>query len=178
MPTRNELLSASRKELATLMQSGHPIAPGALDETEYRGTSLGLPAWVERLTWKTFRKTFHRDPATGALRGWNVRLLQRGRGGRAEPILRGGVPVTFGHYVVVEERPVEDGPGLLLHYGLGKNGRLDPVRLLRDPLVALEAGSAELLLGFTYLEAGPVRIGTPSFFTLEREGPLTYRPPV
>jgi hypothetical protein len=28
----------------------------------FHGTSLGLPSWLERLTWKTFAKAFVRDP--------------------------------------------------------------------------------------------------------------------
>ena len=55
--------------------------------TENRGISLGLPAWVERLSWKKFAKAFHRDPRTQRLRGWNVRIEQ-GALQRARP--RGG----------------------------------------------------------------------------------------
>jgi hypothetical protein len=45
---------------------------------------------------------------------------------------------------------------------------------MRDPLVALRPGDASALLGFTYVALGPLRIETPSFFLLEREGPLSY----
>jgi hypothetical protein len=38
--------------------------------------------------------------------------------------------------------------------------------------VAVEAGNANLLLGWTYLDVAGVRFGTPSYFTLERIGPL------
>lgn len=172
-----DLLNATRKELTSRLLGGHPVDPTALDDTEYRGTSLGLPAFVERLTWKTFRKVFHRDTETGRLRGWNVRLVQHGIDGPSEPETKRGEPVTFGHYLVVDAPQVEAPRGLLLDYGLGQNGRFDPVSLVRDPVVALEEGSVEVLLGWTYLELTPrVRIGTPSFFVLEREGPLSYRP--
>ena len=56
---------------------------------------------------------------------------------------------------------------LLIDYG--KSGT-------RDPLVAVKEGSSELLLGWTYLDLGVTRIGTPSFFVLEREGPLSFVP--
>jgi hypothetical protein len=90
--------------------------------------------------------------------------------------------VTFGHYVVLESLPDEWLPcagAVLLHYGKGGNRPLDPVRLVRDPLVALRAGSADLLLGSTFLEAGKLRLPTPSYFALVREGRLTslHRPP-
>jgi hypothetical protein len=35
----------------------------------------------------------------------------------------------------------------------------------------------ERLLGWTYLDLGVGRVGTPSYFVLEREGPLGYVPP-
>ena len=64
----------------------------------------------------------------------------------------------------------------MIDYGLGDNPRLDPIRRGRDPLVALEKGSVERLLGWTYLDLGVGRVGTPSYFLLEREGPLSYVP--
>ena len=52
---------------------------------------------------------------------------------------------------------------------------MDPVRRLRDPLVALNPGDPSLLLGWTYLDLGlGLRLGTPSFFSLELDGPLTH----
>ena len=38
----------------------------ALDGQQYQGVDLSLPPWINRILWKTFRKTFRRDPATGA----------------------------------------------------------------------------------------------------------------
>lgn len=177
--THAEILAMPRAALMRLLRQGHPIDPAGLDDTEYRGVSLGLPALVERLTWKTFQKTFHRDPATGRLRGWNVRLEQRGLDASSVPLRKGGEPVTFGHYRVVPLDPARAprglGAGLLIDYGLGGNARLDPVALMRDPLVAVHAGSVELLLGWSWIELGPLQLGTPSFFTLERERALTHR---
>ncbi len=74
MPTAHELRTASHRALRDAIVHGHPVDPRALEGWAYRGTSLGLPRVVERLTWKTFQKTFYRDPFSGALRGWNVRL--------------------------------------------------------------------------------------------------------
>jgi len=88
--TRNELLDVPNRELMRLLREGHAIDPTKLDDYEYRGTSLGLPRFVERLTWKTFQKTFHRDPETGVLRGWNVRLEQRGLDADSVPLRRKG----------------------------------------------------------------------------------------
>lgn len=132
-----DLLDLGKKDLLAMLCTGHPIDPHALDDKEYRGTSLGLPAWVERLTWKKFKKVFHRDRATGALRGWNVRLEQNELDGPCVPKQKRGRTVTFGHYRVVESAsvrmPIECPQALIIHYGLGNNARLDPVRRVRDP---------------------------------------------
>jgi len=160
-----DLLDLPLKELARLLREGHPVDPTALDDRQYRGTSLGLPRWVERLTWKTFVKTFHRDPATGALRGWNVRLEQDGLDAPVRPKTnRAGDPRTFGHYVVVDDP--DPGPGLLIKYTLSP---------LRDPLVALNPGDPALLLGMTYVHLG-LKISTLSYFSLQLDGPLEFIP--
>lgn len=167
MIARAQLLRASRDELRALLASGHPIAADSLDDTLYRGISLGLPGWVERLTWKKFAKVFHRDPATQQLRGFNVRIEQDGLDQPWRARMRRGRPWTFGHFVVVADRD-----RLLLDYSACSTRAADPLRALRDPLVALVPGSAELLLGWSYLAIGPARIPTPSYFLLERDGRL------
>lgn len=175
------LADLDRRRLMELLRSGHAIDPAALDNSEYRGTSLGLPGAVERLTWKKFKKVFYRDPATGALRGWNVRTLQNAPGEPWIARTRRGRPVTFGHFAVVAARgarvPARCDRGLLLDYGAGKNGRAHPITWLRDPLVALEAGNPNRLLGWSYLEVGSLTLPTPSFFLLERDRPLTHVAP-
>ncbi len=174
----------SLDELVGQLERGHPIDPSALRDTEYRGTSLGLPRWMERLTWKKFRKTFHHDPTTGKLRGWNVRLLQNGLHTSDVPLLRGGKPHTFGHYEVrscagyamptYRGKTVWAHRGLMIDYVLGDNPP-GPMRRIRDPLVAVRPGDPTLLLGWSYVDLGVLRMGTPSFFTLELAGPLTHR---
>lgn len=174
-PTRAALLTMRPKHLGEMLRGGHHVAPEALDDTRYRGISLGLPAWIEKLAWKTFVKTFRRDGEV--LRGWNVRLEQTGLDGDVVyQRLKNGAPKTFGHYHVVHPgpRPVGSHPGLLIHYGLGGNSRLDPAGPMRDPLVALDAGSVDRLLGWSYMDLLGFTIGTPSYFLLERLGPLDH----
>jgi hypothetical protein len=177
--TAADFLHMGRPELLRALCDGHPIDARELDDTEYKGTSLGLPGWVERLTWKKFKKVFHRDPATGFLRGWNVRLEQNELGGPCIPKRRRGEPVTFGHYRVVEpggcRMPAPCRAGLLIDYGLGGNARLDPMRRVRDPIVAVNAEDPRLLLGWSYVDMGLATFGTPSFFVLEYDGPLGHR---
>jgi len=176
-----DLLDLGRGDLMELLRGGHPIDRTELADRRYRGISLGLPGWVEALTWKKFGKCFaaHDD---GRIRGWNLRIVQDGL---EEPwtAMRcsDGTPRTFGHFEVVPaaEHPTHQGitRGLLIHYGRGHNGRFDPVSLLRDPLVALNPEDSTLLLGWSYVDLGlGIRLGTPSFFSLELDGPLQHRP--
>lgn len=169
-----DLWSLDRRALFARLRNGFPIDPRALDGATYRGTSLGLPALVDKVAWKTFQKRFHRDSPSATLRGWNVRLEQDGVDADSRPRRdRDGNAITFGHFEVVPAigRRVPGGveQGLLLDYGMGASSPLDPLSRLRDPIVALEAGAIDFLLGWSYLEMGPLRIRTPSFFTLERE---------
>jgi len=165
-------LAMSRKQLFAALVAGQPVDPESLDDTEHKGISLGLPGWAVKLSWRTFRKTFHRDKATGALRGWNVRMEQHGIDGPRVAMMKRGVPFTFGHYVV--RRPEEAShpkvpQGLLLDYDVPGNGFM---RLVRDPLVRVEGGA---LLGWSYLSLW--RMPTPSYFLLLPEGPLSFIPP-
>lgn len=175
--TAAELLGADRPTLRALLAKGHPVDLDAIAGWQYRGISLGLPAWVDRLAWKTFVKCFYRDEAGAPVRGWNVRLRQTGLDGPVEPLVRRGRPFSFGHFVVADPAAYRVPPGaargVLLDYARGGNARLDPTSCIRDPVVALRAGSADLLLGWTYVDLGVVRIGTPSFFTLERVARVT-----
>jgi hypothetical protein len=163
-PTRDALLAASRGELAARFAAGHPVTPAALAGAEYHGTSLGLPRWVERLTWKTFIKAFVADDR-GEVRGWNVRVDQ---GTPWSPRLRRGTPITFGHFAARF-----DGATTMLDYGAGGNRWGDPTAALRDPLVALEP-SAERLLGVSLIQVAGQRVPTPAFFLLERGGPVRH----
>ncbi len=134
---------------------------------------------MDKLAWKTFKKTFHRDPETGHLRGWNVRLEQHGIDAPCVPMQKNGAPLTFGHYRVVDaagyRMPKPASRGLMIDYGLGGNPLLDFTRRMRDPLLAVNPGKTDLLIGWSYVDLGFVRFGTPSFFTLEYDGPLSHR---
>lgn len=169
-----------QKQLAQELANGHPINPTDLNDTEYKGISLGMPAFIDKLAWKTFKKVFHRDPQTGYLRGWNVRIQQTGLHGEYIPKEKNGGPFAWGHYRVVDNagrkspRPVPKG-ALLIDYGVGGNHPLDlSTRFMRDPLVALHPGSAEMLLGWSYFDVGLFQLSSPSYFLLLRDGPLRH----
>lgn len=180
MSIAKSLRTASRKELRRRILEGHPVDPKALEGFAFRGTSLGLPGFVEKLTWKTFQKTFHRDPATGRLVGWNVRLHQDGIDAPSRPILQEGNPLCVWHYEVIapDGVPMPKGfdRGLIIDYSRAKNPVLDTVRLMKDPLVSLSPDSSDELIGVSYAVIGGICIETPTYFTLEREHPIDYVP--
>jgi hypothetical protein len=171
--TRQDVLAMNKRQLAAALLEGHEIGADALDDTQYRGISLGLPRWAEALSWKTFQKTFHRDPATGVLRGWNVRVEQRGLDAASVALVRRGAPVTFGPYVV-GELPANAPRGLRRGRLIDYSPSPGLMSRLRDPLVALNQGSVDLLLGWSYLDLWIFRMPTPSYFLLEREGALQH----
>lgn len=169
MTTLDDLAGMSADQLDRAMREGGPVDEAALAERELDGLSLNLPRIVERLTWQKFKKVFHREP-DGGLRGWNCKVVQSPLEAPWVLEQKGGAPVTYGHYRV---RPSADyamprpyGAGLMLDYGLGGNGRLDPTSRLRDPIVSVNEGSSALLLGWTYVDLGLTRAPTPSYFAL------------
>lgn len=177
MTTLADLLPLGPFALHRQLLAGHPFDAAELDGTEYHGVALGNPAFVEALTWKTFKKVFLREPGSGALRGWNVAVEQRGVDGPFLDKLKGGQRTTYGHY---EVRPASEYPSgrayaafQMIDYGRAEVGALNVQRLIRDPLAAVNPGSADLLLGYSYLDLG-FCLPTPTFFALVRGGPLTY----
>jgi hypothetical protein len=153
------------------MQGGHPVLGATLAGSAYLGVSLGIPHWVEKLAWTTFVKAFRETPDTGEVEGWNVRLEQTGIEGALEPRHRkDGTCHSFGRFLVRDrvELPAGLGTGLLIDYGAVPQG-LDPIRFLRDPLVALAPDSTDWLLGWSYLDLG-IPVSTPSYFLLQRVG--------
>ncbi len=172
MTTARALRTASTRTLRDAIAAGHPVDPRAIEGWAYRGTSLGLPDAIARLTWKTFQKTFYRDPETGRLLGYNVRLEQDGIDAPSRPRTRRGRPVTEWYYEVVSPEGVPAPPGfdrgLIIDYARGPNPP-GVVRIVKDPLVALAPGSADELLGVSYLVIGGRCVETPTYFTLERD---------
>ena len=175
--SRDDILAMNNERLADLLARGGAIDPGQIEGVEYKGVALGLGSFIEKITWKTFKKTFYRDPETGILRGWNIRIEQKGVNGPFEPQMKAGKPICFGPYEVVPldgRSPKPVGPGLLIHYGRASQSLLDPMRSVRDPLIAVEPSDPTLLLGWSYVDLGVKCVSTPSYFLLERDGPIAH----
>jgi len=172
--TLDDLLRMDRHELHAIIDRGHPLDPDALAGRQYQGIDLSLPPWVNRILWKTFRKTFHRDPATGAVRGWNVRMEQQGIDGPRVPKKRDGGTWHFAHYelrsAVGERFPRGwQGPHFLDY---GRVGNPFGENLGWTPLVAVNEGDMSLLLGWEVFRLGPLFLPLPDYWALRLEGPL------
>ncbi len=180
MELARALRDAPNDVLRARVVGGYPIDPAAIEGYAYRGTSLGLPKAIERLTWKTFQKTFYRHPRSNRLFGWNVRLEQDGLDAPSRPKRRRGVPITeWGYEVIAPDGvPMPRGfdRGLVIDYGRAPRPPALAVRFARDPLVALAPGDADALLGVSYLVVGGRMLETPTYFTLERDHPIDYVP--
>lgn len=176
--TLDELLAMSGDEHFDIVRAAAPLDLDAIADTTYTGIDLSMPALFHRLFWKTFRKTFHRDPGTGVIRGWNVKVEQTGWDAPPEPKRdREGRPITFGHYEVRSARGLRFPRGWqgehYLDYRFAGNPLTDfPARAGYCPLVSVNRGRSDLLLGWEVLKLGPVFVPLRDFWVLAREGPL------
>lgn len=173
-----ELAALSPSELEGLMRGGLPLEVETLADCLWQGYSLAMAAPVFAL-FGHFGKTFVRDPATGRVRGWNVRMRQ-GTDAWTPTVFRGRA-VTYGHYEVIDEPrgPLADTypNAFMIDYGKGGNRLWDPLAIVRDWVVAVDD---DILVGRMYLALGGRQVATPSYFGLARGEALTelVSPPV
>ena len=160
-----------KRALETLMGQGERPELDALAGWEYRGMNLGIPARL--LGIRKFIKGFRRLPGD-AVGGYNVRVRQNGPAAPwvARPV--DAAPRRFGFYHVGLVAPTARDNAylhaLLLDYGRGGNGRLNPLSTLRDYLVRVTSGSDDMLLGKAYMAVGRRRVPL-GYFLLERHRP-------
>jgi hypothetical protein len=171
--TLDDLMRMSAREHRAIMDRAHPLDLEALAGTQYQGVDLSLPRLVNALLWKTFRKTFVRDERRGALRGWNVRMMQHGVDGPRVPMTRRGAPWTFGHYEVRSAEGLRFPRGWRgAHYlDYGVVGNRDATRFAWAPLVAVNEGDPSLLLGWEVVKLGGLLVPLPDYWALRLEGP-------
>lgn len=170
-------MAMDSKALQRIMDSGGALDPDVLAGRAYLGVDLSLPGWARKLLWHTFRKTFVRDEATGDVRGWNVRMEQHGIDGARVPLRdKAGAAITFGHYRVRSAAGIRFPKGWagphFLDYGVAGNVPWDPAALGYTPLVAVNAGSQDLLLGWEIFRMGPLFLPMPLYWALRYEGPV------
>lgn len=168
----SDLRHMSARELRDVFRAGTPFSLERLVDAEYIGVSLGLPPIAEKVSWTTFMKAFYRDG--DILRGWNVRLEQTGIGGEVRAMMARGKIKSFGHFAVRDltdaEAPLHAPATVLLDYKAYRQP--PPIGWMRDPLVSLDDGVGDRLLGYSYAAVAGTDLATPSFFVLERYGDL------
>lgn len=172
-----DLMRMTGKELHAVMEAGHPLDPDAMAGKQYLGTDLSMPRLGQKLLWQTFRKTFVRDEVHGDVRGWNVRMEQRGIHGAQVPMRnRRGEPRTFAHYRVRPAAGIRWPRGWhgahYLDYLIAGNGPID--RWGFTPLVAVNAGSSDLLLGWEIFKVGGAFIAPSMYWALQVDGPVDW----
>lgn len=176
--TLEDLVRMKPDEVKAVFLNGHPLEADEVADCQYLGVDLCLPAWVNKILWKTFRKTFYRDPKTGIIRGWNVRLKQTGWSGPTTPLTKSnGKEISFGHYQLLSAEG-KKFPGSwkgshYLDYGSAGNHPWDPAAYTYCPIVAVNPGSSDLLLGWEVFKIGPWFIPLSDYWALKKEGPLT-----
>jgi len=157
-----------RRALETLMVQGERPKLDALLGWEYRGMNIGIVARLLRI--QKFIKGFLRLPG-GEVCGYNVRVRQNGPTGPWVAMPVDEAPYRFGFYrVTLVTSAAHDNSylhALLLDYGRGGNGRLNPLSTLRDYLVRVAPGSDDLLLGKAFMAVGRPRVPV-GYFLLER----------
>jgi len=178
MTTLDELMTMNADALHAIIARAHPLDLDALADTSYTGIDLSMPAWFHKLMWRSFRKTFHRDPHTGKLRGWNVRVEQVGWDTPPPPMRRrDGSAISFGHYEVRDATGLpfpRDWKGAhYLDYRDAGNRAFDfPANAGYCPLVAVNEGSSELLLGWEVFNVKGLQLPLRDYWVLVREGAL------
>ena len=172
---------ASGEELEAIFAAGVLPDMESLAGWEFRGHNP--PRWAEVVGIYKFKKGFYRKTrGRWDYEGYNI-------GVKNSPITEpweckpsNARPRRFGFYSV--RRPGEiparvdrryENAVLLDYSEPRQNFRLDPSRLLKDYVVQVDAGNADLYLGKAFLRAGPGRIFS-NFFLLERDCKADYHP--
>lgn len=171
------MLNMSNKDVAQVFRNGHPVNKEELINKKYLGIDLSLPPLMNKILWKTFRKTFYREPETGIIRGWNVRLEQTGWEQQTIAMKnKKGEQIAFGHYHLLHAKGKKFPKGWqgadYLDYGVAGNAPYDLARLGYCPLVAVNEGSSELLLGWEVFKIGNIFIPLNDYWLLKMDGDL------
>jgi hypothetical protein len=182
-PRALELARASRQELEHTFQRGTTPDLEAIVGWELRGincTPRGAPPLARIAGIQKFVKGMFRAD-DGRVMGYNAPVVQNVLDGRWRTKPSDTAPKRFGFYEVAPvDATARDNHylhALLLDYGKGGNAAWDVTRGLRDYLVQVDAGGAELWLGKAYYAIGPARISA-GYFVLERFRRGPAEPPV
>ncbi len=171
----DDLLDLSSRELHAIMDAAHPIDPEAMAGRQYLGTDLSMPPLGHKLLWQTFRKAFVLDEEHGDVRGWNVRMEQRGIHGPQVPQRRkDGLPKAFAHYRVRSAAGIRWPRGWhgahYLDYSIAGNPFIEGLAF--TPVVAVNEGRCDLVLGWELFKIGRRFVAPPMYWAIRDDGPV------
>lgn len=173
----DDLLTMSGAQLQQIMDRAHPFDPDELVGKQCTGTDLSMPKIGQKILWQTFRKTFVRDPEHGDVTGWNVRMEQRGIHGAQVPLRKkDGSLKTFAHYRLRPAAGIAWPRGWhgeqFLDYSIAGNNALEG--LAYTPVVAVNEGSSDLILGWEIFKVGGKLIDPHMYWAIKPDGPLDH----
>ncbi len=178
--TLADLMTLSGPELQAIMDRGYPLDPAAMVGKQYLGADLSMPKLGHAILWQTFRKTFVQDD-DGDVRGWNVRMEQHGIDGPRVPRRdKHGNERPFGHYRIRSAKGITWPRGWsgehYFDYGVAGNTFTD--RWGFTPVVAVNEGSSDLVLGWEIFRVAGRMIAPSMYWAIQADGPLeTMVPP-
>lgn len=179
IPTRHldldDLMAMSTVELRAIMDRAHPLDPQAMAGRQYLGADLSMPRIGQRILWQTFRKAFVRDEEHGDVRGWNVRMEQRGIHGAQVPRRdRDGQPKAFAHFRVRPAAGIAWPRGWsgahYFDYTIAGNPLFEGLGF--TPVVAVNEGSSDLVLGWEIFRVGGRFVAPPLYWAIRDDGPV------
>lgn len=171
-----DLLDMDARQLHALVETGTRPDPDALVDQQWLGSDLSMPAIGRKILWQTFRKTFVRDEEHGDVRGWNVKLEQRGtRGVQVPKRNKDGSEKSFAHYRIRDAAGIDWPRGLrcdsYLDYAIA--GNPFPENLAFTPIVSVNGDANDLILGWEVFKLGPKLVGPRMYWAIRPDGPLT-----
>jgi hypothetical protein len=175
--TFDDLLEMSGRQLHAIVEAARPIDVDSLAGKMFTGSDLSMPKLGHKLLWETFRKTFVRDEEHGDVRGWNVRMEQRGiHGAQVPKRTKTGEPRTFAHYRVRSAEGIRWPRGWrgqhYLDYSIA--GNPFPENLAFTPIVAVNEGSSDLILGWEVFKVGNRFMDPHMYWAIEYHSPLDH----
>lgn len=172
-----DLMDMNNRQLHRLLERGHPIDTDAVCGVQYLGSDLSMPRLGHKLLWQTFRKCFVRDEEHGDVRGWNVRMEQRGiHGAQVPKRTRSGELAEFAHYRIRSAHGIRWPKGWrgeqYFDYGIAGNPFGEDLGF--TPVASVNDDGSSLILGWEIFDVGGRLVAPPLYWALRPDGPVDH----
>lgn len=172
-----DLMDMNGRQLHRLLERGSPIDEDAIAGKQFLGSDLSMPRIGQKILWQTFRKCFVRDPEHGDIRGWNVRMEQRGIHGAQVPKRnKSGELAEFAHYRLRSAQGIRWPKGWRgeQYFDYTIAGNPFGENLGFTPVVAVNEGSSDLILGWEIFKVGGRLVAPPLYWAIQADGPVGH----